>query len=103
MESELHSGPSGRLTYTGEKCFMLQTKMGKIFTMALGVTLISWSMAFVFAAIAGETVNSAMEKVEAKTTNSTIVHEDIPLDLKGVETLEIEAGSQDVDVNSVDS
>src|SRR6476620_4310453 len=73
----------------------------KIFVFTLIFTAGAWSMAYVFSAMAGETPKTTIKKLQGRLNEGQLVEEKEALDLKGVETINIETGSTDVTAEAV--
>ncbi|MGE3681787.1 MAG: DUF4097 family beta strand repeat-containing protein [Bdellovibrionales bacterium] len=82
---------------------MLNNRTGKIVAVTAAITLVSWSLAFVFAAMAGESVRSALQKAQEATDKSRLVEEQQDVEVAGLKMIEVESSSYDVDVLTSDS
>jgi hypothetical protein len=73
----------------------------KIFVFTLIFTAASWSMAYVFSAMAGETPKSTVKKLQSRLNEGQLVEEKESLDMNGVEEIQIETAAADITAEAV--
>lgn len=74
----------------------------KIFILTLIFTAATWSMAWVFSAMAGETPKSTIKKLQTRLNDGNLIEEKETLDLQGIEKLHVETRSTDVTIETGD-
>jgi hypothetical protein len=73
----------------------------KIFVLVLAFTAVSWSMAWVFSAMAGETPKATVMKLQSRLNEGQLVEEKETVDMNGVEEIVIDTASADISAEAV--
>src|SRR5437762_362031 len=77
---------------------MENVRLGKVFVNTLIVTAAAWTMCFVLSALAGESVQSTLAKVQERTNKSHSVHETATEKIGDLDAIRIETRSQDIEI-----